>query len=226
MQVKVRQLLSTAAVATAALIRFLKGYASPLAEHDAGGEHHGSVHQAHSASRTTPLSLMLGVSHVFRQRHSSVEPILSKTGCTHQLSERPCENQRSLVNPQPFQDDPLKTCPNSTSQGVPLHPCSPPAAVSASVAQQAACILGHLRPSPDLSFLADAPAVLSHKREDNTGKVPLVKEAMLSDVSTELVNSLLCQKEGAKGSMLRTILACEGMAINCLFSHGRPTSRV
>jgi hypothetical protein len=63
---------------------------------------------------------------------------------------------------------------------------------------------------------------------DNTGLTPLINEHNLSDVSTVLVHSLLGQKARVRQqcSMQRTMLACEGIAINCLFDHGRPTSRV
>jgi hypothetical protein len=186
---------------------------------------------AHSAStRAQPLSLMLRVSHLCKLWHSSVKPIVSQAGYNQTLSKISDEYQQLLAESLPLPRDLVDNYPDSSSlmsQEAPLHPLASPAAVRACVEQQAACILGHLCHASDLSLLNDPPGILSH-RANNTGLVALINEHNLSDTSTALSNSLHGQKAGVRKrcSMQRTMLTCEGIAINCLFDHGRSTSRV
>jgi hypothetical protein len=174
---------------------------------------------------------MLRVSHLFRLWHSSVKPIVSQAGYTQTLAEISDEYQQLLAESLPLPGDLVDNSSDSSrsmSQAAPLNPLSSPAAVRACVEQQAACILGHLCHASDLSLLNNTPSILSHRAVDNTGLAPLIKEHNLTDVSIALVHSLLGQKATVRQqcSMQHTMLACEGIAINCIFDHGRPTSRV
>jgi hypothetical protein len=179
MQVTSAQTVATAAVATAALVRFRHGYASPSPKHQGESVHHASMRPAHSAStRTKTLSLMLRVSHLFRLWHSSVRPIVSQAGYTQRLSEIADEYQQLLAESLPLPRDLVNKSPDSSRsmpQAAPLHPRSFPAAVRACVEQQAACILGHLRHASDLSHLNDPPGILS-QRADKTGLVALINK--------------------------------------------------
>jgi hypothetical protein len=229
MQVKVRELVSTAAVATAALIRFLQGYASRTRHHEGKSAHHSAMLPASITSKRTNIwSLVVRVSHFFRQWQSSVNPIVSQTGRTQRLSEIPHECLRLLAEPLPPPielTNYLESFP-SASQAASLHAYSE--AMSACVTQQTACIVGHLRPASHASLLSNSPGVLGHRSERNEDKVTVMKSKSLSDVAATLMSSQPCEELGVvlPGSMHRTMLACEGIAVNCLFDLGKRKCRV
>jgi hypothetical protein len=100
--------------------------------------------------------------------------------------------------------------------------------MNACVTQQTACIAGHLRPPSHASLLSNSPGVLGHRSERNEDKVTVMKYKSLNDVAATLMSSQLFEDVGVvlPGSMHRTMLACEGIAINCLFDHGKRKCRV
>jgi hypothetical protein len=235
MQVRVRQLVSTAAVATVALIRFLQAFTSSSdAQQRDVSAYCASKHPVHSMlTRPKSTSLALKIGKVFSKCYTCLFFIVPRTCYAQRRSKTPHDSRRLLAEPIPLPDELLKeslALLTLASQGTPLHPCSPPAPVSDRVSQQVACISRHMRASPprEIPLVNNTPGTLDNSNEERKCDAQAMEEGSLSNSVAALVKSHLFEQETVSQprAMLRTMLACEGIAINSLFDHGVPTSRV
>jgi hypothetical protein len=239
MQVKDCQVVSTAALIAAAHIRFLQCCASQSV---AGGEsvHDASLHRAVPGSpENKAICLILKVFRFFKQCHDFVIPMLSHSTHSQMPSSPPHEGQRLLAEHLPSQNERLKQCLASLRVAfgaASLFPHSPQEAVSACVAQQASCILSHLSlasralPVPKRPDTLERTVVerIKESSGENQGQTHSMMKESLRNTPAALSNCHVTEEVGVSqpGSVHRTLLACEGIAINCLFSHGRLINRV
>jgi hypothetical protein len=227
MQDEVGQLVSIAALATAAHMRYLQGHPSPAAGQPKDTAH-ALLHQAHTTStRPAARGLILRVSQFFRQCHSSVVPVVSQADQRRRPPQTPqaCQlrSDSSPSPPSPSSPDemlrisfrPLPSAP----QAAPLYGCYTPSTVGACVRQQAACILDSLNLSSLASLLHTTPGIPGLRDGEANGgaeEIPYHSDAVLASLHS-------CEQVGASSC---TMLACEGIAINSLFDHGTQTHRV
>jgi hypothetical protein len=213
----VSQLVSTAAMTTAAFIRFLQDH-EPSSKSGFEGR-----------PRPKTSSLILRISHAFERYQSCVAPVAPQALATQSKSQPPhgcqCLLSRPPLSPP---DEMLIHCTERrlpAPQQASLHPFLTSETVSDRVAHQAACILGHLSPPSHASCRTSTPhrgCEGSHREEHVMEMDGLIGSAMV------LGNTHLPEESGVKqpASLHRTMLACEGIAINSLFTHGLPTCRV
>jgi hypothetical protein len=229
MQDTIRQLVLLAGYQEAARIRYLKGYDSPSqSTHEGRRVHHASWLPALPSSHQEKApSMFLKFIQVLRQRHGCVMPAGSLAGNAKAQPESPHECSCLLGGPTPPLEKllplPVESLPADPHGALLQHLCTP-AAVRSCVAQQAACILGHLDSSP-VNRTSD---ILGQGSRDPEAEAQQMDEGALNVASGSLMNSTACQNliVSQPGCMQRTMLACEGIAINSLFDHGTPTSTV
>jgi hypothetical protein len=229
----VSQLRSTAALATAAYMRFSQGCASPLS---------ATWHDEHSAypppARSNPVwpttaSIFFAVSHTFRKSHSGVLPAASQPS-QPLPSNSPYKGNHfpEVIPPLPekaFPENllkgPLRLLPSAPE--VATHLCTTPVALGAGIRQQAACILEGCSGS-SLTTIHKTRDTIRQGEEKFQRDAHVAEEESLERSVAVLAHSHLCREgEGSQqGTLHRTILACEGIAINSLFDYGRPTCRV
>jgi hypothetical protein len=229
----VSELVSTAALATAAYTRFLQGNTAPsAADQDGTGAQHATPCAVHSSSpRSKTPGLIHKISHACKRYHSSVTPVDLKARHSKRQSQSPHQCQCLLAGPRSAPDQVLKHCTellHSAPQEAPLHTFNTSETVSDNVAQQEACILSQLSPPLHASCPMSTLSTLRRRCKANSREIHATEGIGLSDCTTVLENSCPCEAEGVRqsGSLHRTMLACEGIAINTLFTHGLPTCRV
>jgi hypothetical protein len=229
MQEKIRQLAATASLQEGAQSRYLSVYNSPwTTAHMGGGLNQASQRLARPTSpgQRTPI-IILRFIQSFWQFHSKVMSVGFQAGRAQRQAESPHECRRSRGEPLPPLDELIKIPADSLSpapDAADLHTFSTPATLGACAAQEAARIPGHV----DGSRLNSTAGVLGHRSGNHEVEAHVMGGDALNNVPAVLANSNLCQKMlfNQPGSMKRTMLACEGIAINSLFDHGRPTYRV
>jgi hypothetical protein len=221
-----RHLFATAALQEGALIRYLKAYASPLANtHESGSLHVASWHLAHTAlpaPRSPSLMLKLGEGLIRCQ--SSVVPAVSHLGHGKRGTESSKKGRRLLAESLPPLDELLRISEQPATHGCLSPSFCTPAAVRACAAQKATCVRGH----PDSSFVNNPAAIQRQRSGDHEEEGNVMDEVAVNSFSALPSASHVRQKVGVSqpGFMLRTMLVCEGIAINSLFDHGRSTCRV
>jgi hypothetical protein len=162
-----------------------------------------------------------------RQYNSRVVPSWSQTRNLVTVSNPPHKRGRLLGKPLPSLDQQINSSAKPLSpaiNGYLLHPlCTQPAS-NPVASKQASCTSDHL----DSLLLNNPQDILRPASKEQDEEVSVVEQGILNDVSQLLENAHLCQNVLVRqlGSGQRTMLACEGIAINCLFDHGTPTSRV
>jgi hypothetical protein len=229
-QERIQQLVAFAALQQAARTRYLKATTSPLQHnHRRAGLHHASRNLAHPTSPgpRTP-SLVFRLRHFLRQYNSSVVPSGSQTRNAVTVSNPPHERGRLLGKPLAPLDEQLNFSAEpispATQESI-LHPiCTQPAS-NPVAAKQSACRSDHL----ESSFVQSPPRdIIRPASREEVEEVSIVEQDILNAVPQLLENVHLCQNVLVRqlGCVQRTMLACEGIAINCLFDHGTPTSRV
>jgi hypothetical protein len=232
MQDTVGHLVSIAALATAAHMRYLQGHPSPAA-----GQPKDNVsdflHPAHATlTRQAVQSKICRVSQFFSQCHSRVIPVASQADQPQRQPQAPQECQLlSDGSPSPpsrsFPEEVLRISSPplpSAPQAISMHGCYMPSAVSACVRRQAACILDNLNLSSLASLLNTSPGMPGHKG----GEAHAGPQGIPYDSAAVLASSHLCERVGAshRSPVHPTMLACEGIAINSLFDHGTKMRRV
>jgi hypothetical protein len=229
MQDRIRQLVASAALQEVAHKRYLTVSTSRLqSTHRRAGLHHASWHVAQPTStESTAPRLILRIRQLLRQFNHSVVPTGQKTGNALQRLDPPQECGGSLRKPLRPLDERLNSStepPSPAPHGSLLYPLHAPPALRTIAARQASCNFGHL----DSSLLNTPPDILRKTSREHEEEDPIADHAIFYEIPQLLKQAHLCQDVlvSQLGSMQRTMLACEGIAINCLFDHGGPTSRV
>jgi hypothetical protein len=217
-------------------MRFSQGRASPLSAtvHD---ERCASPPPSRSTSTwPTTAGFPLAVSRTFRKWQSSVLPALPQPGRTlpsdtpdkgNHLPDVPPPTPEKL-SPNPLLQFPLNSlslAPDTAA--TPSNRCTTPEATQAVIRQHAACILQSISP-PFLASPFKAPDMPAQRGAECQGGAQEGKEENLERSVAVLAHSHLCKGEagGQQGALQRTMLACEGIAVNFLFDYGMPTCRV
>jgi hypothetical protein len=229
MQDRIRQLVASAALQEVAHKRYLKVSTSPLqSTHRRAGLHHASWHVAQPTSTESRVPrLILRIRQLLRHFNNSVVPTGQHTGNALQRLDPPQGRGGSLRKPLRPRDELLNSStepPSSAPHGSLLYPLHTPPALGTIAAQQASRNFGHL----DSSLLNNPPDILCKTSRQHEEEVPIVDHVIFNEIPQLLKQAHLCRDVlvSQLGSMQRTMLACEGIAINCLFDHGGPTSRV
>jgi hypothetical protein len=225
----IRHLVATAAFKEAARLRFLGSAASPQSRSIESKIVHSSAQRPAppTSLRAETTILNSRFSQIFRQRHSSVKPIIPEASASQRPSESAHECQVLLAEQLPPVCTTLRISvesPTSALHGGLSHPNYMPGRVRACAAQQVACILCHL----DSSHLNNPEDNLGQSSSCNEGVECMMEQNAENHGFEVLAGAQHCAKvlSSQPGSMQRTMLACEGIAINFLFDHGMPSCRV
>jgi hypothetical protein len=182
----------------------------------------------------TTASFFLTVSQTFRKCDIAVLPAVAQPSESLPSDTLHKRNRLAEMYPPPPEavssdnllESPLRLRPSAPKQAV--HPWAIRAALRAGIRQQAARILEGISGS-SLTTIHKAPDTLAQRGEEIREDTHAGKEESLERALAVLASSHLWTEEGGRQqchTLQRTMLACEGIAINSLFDYGMLTCRV